>query len=254
MTTAKWNRLALLAMIGAGSLALSACGDKGGEANQAAGAAAGPVAAVAPPKGTSWSETIAMTPAGGVLMGNPDAKLKLLEFGSLTCPHCKEFAETSDAGIRAAVDTGKVSFEFRNFVRDPLDITASLLSRCGGKDPYFPLTHQLFGYQAKMFETLQAGGEAGYQAAMKLPAEQRFVKLGELTGLIEFVKARGIAEPQARACLADFKEAEKLAGMNEAGVKEFQIEGTPTIVLNGRKLENANTWPQLQAALKDAGA
>jgi len=241
-----------IAMIGT-ALALSGCGKgDGGSANGAQ--PAGSVAAVAAPKGTTWEDTVAATPAGGFVRGNPDAPLKLVEYASFTCPHCKEFAETADEGLRTAVNTGKVSFEFRNFVRDPLDITASLLARCGGKDPFFPLAHQMFGNQEAMFKAIQGAGEAGYQNAMKLPPNQRFGKLAELAGLIEFVKARGIAEPQARACLADFAEAEKLAKANDAAVKEFAIEGTPTLILNGEKLENANTWPALQTVLKDRGA
>ena len=58
-------------------------------------------------------------------MGNPNAKVKLVEFGSLTCPHCAEFEEEGGkALIENYVKTGQVSWEFRNFVRDPFDITA----------------------------------------------------------------------------------------------------------------------------------
>lgn len=246
-------RIALLGLIGT-ALALSGCSDKGEGNSAGAVKPAGPVAAVAAPAGTKWSETVAATPAGGFVMGNPNAPLKLIEYGSLTCPHCKEFAETSDAGLRALVDTGKLSFEFRNFVRDPLDITASLLARCGGAEPFFPLLHQFFANQEAMFTTIQGVGDTGYQNAMKLPPNQRLQKLAELAGLIEFVKARGVPEQQARACLADFGAAEKLAAGNDVATKEFQLEGTPTLILNGQKLENANTWPALQQALKDAGA
>jgi protein-disulfide isomerase len=243
----------LLAMIGA-ALALSGCGGKG-EGNQASGAPTGtPIAAVPAPTGTVWSETVTATPAGGFAMGNPNAPIKLIEYGSFTCPHCREFAEKADEGLRAKVDTGKVSFEYRNFVRDPLDITASLLARCGGKDPFFPLAHQIFANQDDMFKTIQAAGDPAYQAAMQLPANQRFTKLAELAGLIEFVKARGITDTAARTCLANVAEAEKLAAINESGVKQYQIEGTPTLILNEKKLDNANTWPLLETALKEAGA
>ncbi|MET0365407.1 MAG: thioredoxin domain-containing protein [Sphingobium sp.] len=242
----------LLATIGA-ALALSGCGDKG-DGNSAT-PSGDPVAAVSAPAGTSWSETVAATPEGGFVMGNPNAKLKVVEYASFTCPHCREFAEQADEPLRTKyVDTGKVSYEFRNFVRDPLDITASLIARCGGKDPFFPLAHQLFGNQDAMFKQIQGAGEKGYQDAMNLPPQQRFGRLGELAGLIDFAKTRGIPEAQARTCLANFKEAETLAAGNDVAVKQFQLEGTPTLILNGKKLDNANTWPQLEAALKEAGA
>jgi protein-disulfide isomerase len=156
----------LIATIGL-ALALSGCGSKD-EGNQAGGAPTGaPVAAVAAPKGTIWSETVAATPEGGFRMGNPDAPLKLIEYASFTCPHCAEFAETADEGLRAKVDTGKVSFEFRNLIRDPLDLTAAVLARCGGKDPFLPLAHQMFANQAAMFKTIQGAGDPAYQAAMR---------------------------------------------------------------------------------------
>ncbi|HEX7858161.1 MAG TPA: thioredoxin domain-containing protein [Sphingobium sp.] len=245
----------LLAAMGA-ALALSGCGDKGanGGAGNSATPSGSPVAAVAAPAGTSWSETIAASPEGGFVMGNPNAKLKLIEYASYTCPHCKEFAEHADEPLRKYVDTGKVSYEFRNFVRDPLDITAALIARCGGKDPFFPLSHQVFGNQDAMFQKIQSVGDKGYQDAMKLPPQQRFARLAELAGLIDFAKTRGIPEAQARTCLANFKEAETLAAGNDAGVKKYGIEGTPTLILNEKKLENANTWPLLETALKAAGA
>ncbi|MFT3964423.1 MAG: thioredoxin domain-containing protein [Sphingobium sp.] len=235
------------------ALALSGCGGKG-EGNGTA-PSGDPVAAVPAPAGTRWSETVAATPEGGFVMGNPDAKLKLVEYASFTCPHCREFAETAEEPLKSKyVDTGKLSYEFRHFVRDPLDITASLIARCGGKDPFFPLTLQLFGNQDAMFKQIQGAGDKAYQDAMNLKPEQRFTRLAELSGLIDFAKARGIPEARARTCLADFKQAEALAAGNDAAVKQFQIEGTPTLILNGRKIDNANTWPALEAALKEAGA
>lgn len=235
-------------------LALSGCGGKD-EGNQASGAPSGaPVAAVAAPTGTVWSETITVTKAGGFQMGNPNAPLKLIEYASFTCPHCREFAQTTEAGLRAKVDTGKVSFEFRNLIRDPLDLSVAILARCSGKDPFFPLSQQLFANQDAMFQTIQAAGNPAYEAAMKLPRNQSLVRLAELSGLIDYVKARGIAEPQARACLANVADADRLAAESDAGAQEYKVEGTPTIILNEQKLDNASTWPTLEAALKEAGA
>lgn len=242
----------LLAAIGM-ALALSGCGGKG-EGNGAA-PSGDPVAAVPAPAGTSWSETVAATPEGGFVMGNPNAKLKLIEYASFTCPHCREFAESIEEPLKTKyVDTGKVSYEFRHFVRDPIDITASLIARCGGKDPFFPLMMQLFGNQDAMFKQAQGAGDKAYQDAMNLPPEKRFVRLGEMTGLIDFAKTRGIPEAQARTCLANFKQAEGFAEGNGAAIKQFNIEGTPTVILNGKKLDNAATWPLLETALKEAGA
>ena len=77
---------------------------------------------------------VVRTPEGGYLMGNPKANVKLIEFGSMTCPHCAEFEEQrGEQLIDTYVKSGRVSYEFRNFVRDPFDLAASLIARCGGR-------------------------------------------------------------------------------------------------------------------------
>jgi protein-disulfide isomerase len=244
--------LFLLATLGS-ALALAGCGGKDADTAGNAASPGAPVAAVAAPAGTRWSETVTETPAGGFLRGNPNAPVKLIEYASFTCPHCAEFAKEGDEPLAKAVDTGKVSFEFRNFIRDPLDITMALIARCGGKDPFFPLTHELFANQEAMFNQVQAKGEPAYQAAMAAPPAQRFTKVAELGGLIDFAKQRGIPDGQARTCLADMAKAEALAKHNEAAVKEFDVQGTPTIIMNGTKLDNVATWPALEAKLREAG-
>jgi len=233
--------------------ALSACGSQSG--GSSAGNAAGPVAGKAAPAGTTWADTISATPEGGFRMGNPDAPIKLIEYGSYTCPHCRDFTETSHEVLeRDYVNTGKVSFEYRNFVRDPLDISVSLLARCSGPEAFFPLSLQFFQNQVAMIEKVQSYGEAAYQAAIAAPPNQRFIKLAELGGLIEFAKQRGIPEDKARTCLANAREADALATGVDRAVSQFQVNGTPTLIMNGAKLENVATWPALQERLKDAGA
>src|SRR4029078_5088510 len=95
---------------------------------------------VPPPKGGDWSTIVSATPQGGFLMGNPNAKLKLIEDGSLTCPHCREFDEKGSPPLIANyVKTGIVSWEFRNYVRDAFDLTASLVARCNGAKSFVPV-------------------------------------------------------------------------------------------------------------------
>lgn len=235
------------------ALALTACGDK--DAASEGSPSGEPVAAVPAPAGTAWADTVKATADGGFVMGNPDAAIKIVEFASLTCSHCAEFSEKGFPVLRDKyVNSGKVSIELRNYVRDPLDMSAALLARCGGAEPFFPLSEQLFAYQPTLFEKAQGMGEAGYKAAMESPPQERFVKLAQGAGLIEFVMQRGISEDQAKQCLADSKNAEKLAeGVQKAGAT-YQIEGTPTFLLNGQKLDNVSSWPLLEAKLREAGA
>jgi protein-disulfide isomerase len=234
-------------------LALSACGSK--ENGNNATAPGGSVAGKAAPAGSTWAQQVVATPEGGFRMGNPDAPIKLIEFGSYTCPHCAEFLEAAHEPLeRDHVNSGKVSFEYRNFIRDPLDMTVALLARCGGPESFFPLNAQFFQNQMKMIEQVQAAGDGAYQAAMSAPPEQRFVRLAQMAGLIDFAKQRGIPEEKARQCLADPKAAETLAADVEKATQQYDIQGTPTLIMNGSKLDNVATWPLLLERLKAAGA
>lgn len=232
--------------------ALAACSAQDSGGNAAAGGS--PVAGKAAPAGSTWAQQIVATPEGGIRIGNPDAPIKLIEFGSYTCPHCKDFTEEAHEALEGEmVNSGKVSFEYRNFVRDPLDITVALLTRCGGPEPFFPLNLQFFQNQEGMIKQIQAAGEAGYQAAISAPPTERFVKLAELAGLIEYAKQRGLPEDKARQCLADIKAAEALATGTERATSQYEITGTPTVIMNGTRLDNVATWQALLERLKAAG-
>lgn len=239
-----FSGLALIAL----SLTLAACGEKEG-----GNAAADPVGAVPAPAGTSWSTTVTQTPEGEFVMGNPQAKVKLVEFASYTCSHCRDFSVEASEEIRKIVDTGKMSYELRNYVRDPIDIATALLARCGGKDVFYPLSEQFFTNQNAMFEQAQSLGDAKYQQLMSAPPAQRFGNLAQAVGLVDFAKQRGIAEDKAKQCLADTAAAEKLAKGVETASQQYKIEGTPTFILNGVVVENTANWAALQPRLKQAG-
>ncbi len=234
------------------ALALTACGDA--TEGETGASSSETVAAVEAPAGQKWSETVAKTEAGGVVMGNPDAPLKLVEYMSITCSHCRDFGEQAFVPLRDNyVESGRVSFEIRNFVRDPLDLSAAILSRCGGETPFFPLTEQALGYQETMFEKAQGMGEATYSNILQSDPKVRFVRLAEQLGLISFFQQRGISEDQAKTCLADTATAEKLMNDTQRAAEEFNIEGTPTFLLNGQKFDGSN-WAAVETKLKEAGA
>lgn len=233
-------------------LALAACGQPDASGNAGTG---GTVEGKAAPAGQSWAQVLTATPEGGFRMGNPDAPIKIIEFGSYTCPHCRDFTEGADAALeRDHVNSGKVSFEYRNFIRDPLDMTVALITRCGGPESFFPLNLQFFLNQEDMIKKIQSSGEGSYQAAIGAGPSERFVKLAELAGLIEYAKQRGMPEDKVRACLADPKAPDALAAAVERDSKQYEITGTPTIIMNGARLDNVATWDSLAKHLKDAGA
>ena len=240
------------ALAGAALVALGACNaDKpAAEGTAATGVAATPVAA---PNNGDWSTIVSQTPEGGFVMGNPNAKVKLIEFGSMTCSHCAEFEEQ---GGQALVDNyvkkGLVSFEFRNFVRDPYDITAALIARCGGATSFFGLTRAFFASQADWMAKIQTADPAQMQALQNQGPQAQFKALSEIAGFPAFAAMRGVPKAKADACLADPAAATQLVQMNSDAVSNFNIQGTPSFVLNGETLTDSATWALLEPKIKAA--
>ncbi|WP_367947434.1 DsbA family protein, partial [Sphingopyxis sp. BSNA05] len=104
-----------------------------------------------------------------------------------------------------------------------------------------------------MFEKAQAMGDATYNDILASAPETRFVRLAEQLGLIAFFQQRGISEDQAKACLANTATAEALMNDTQKAVEEYDIQGTPTFLLNGQKVDGTN-WVAVESKLKEAGA
>ncbi len=231
-------------------LLVTACNGK----DTASSAESKGAAAIAAPAGTTWSETTAVTPDGGMLMGNPDAPVKLIEYGALTCSHCAEFAEKSKDELKALVDKGTVSYEFRTFVLNQLDVPAAILAKCGGPATFFPIAEQLFATQRDWLGKTQNFTQEDQQALQGMNPLQLTKALAEKLGLVEFVQQRGIPAAKAQACIADAKAIDAMVAMTEKGVREFKVQGTPTFIINGVTQENTSSWDVLKPKLMDAGA
>ncbi len=234
----------------AAALALAGC-NNAADGNGSAASTSEPIAA---PAGTKWSETFAQTPDNGMVMGNPSAPVKLVEYGALTCSHCAEFAEKSAIPLKAMVDKGTVSYEFRPFLLNPLDVPASLLARCSGPGPFFPIAEQMFATQAEWLGKAQAITPAEQQSWQAMQPEQLAPVLATKLGLDTFVQARGIGPEKAKACLTDKAAIDALGKISERGTNEFKITGTPTFLINGSVVPETGTWEQLEPKLKAAGA
>jgi len=227
------------------ALALAACGGEAGEEGDA-------IAAIAAPDGTSWGDTVTISEEDGYILGNPDAPIKLVEYASHTCGGCANFAATGKPGIKEYVATGVVSFEQRNLVRDPIDLTIATLVRCGAKENMQPLSDQAWAVLNDTFANVQQNG-AAYEAAGNLPTEQRFIAIANAAGLTDFFAARGLSADQQRACLADTSVIETIANNSSSQAEELGINVTPTFILNDRKLD-VTAWADLEPILKRAGA
>jgi protein-disulfide isomerase len=245
------TRLLALPLLAFAPLMLAACDDAA--TTDGAVAKGEPLPAVAPPAGQQWTGVVTITPEGGYMMGNPDAPLKLVEYASHTCGACANFAKTGKEPLKNKyVASGVVSFEQREIFLNPFDAVIATLAQCGAKEQFQPLSDEVWQNLETVFTGLQGNPQA-VEAAGALPLNQRFVAIGEATGLLEFFAARGLSADQARACLADTTKIEALVKSVEANQTKDKVTGTPTFFLNGQRIEGT-TWDVLEPALQRAGA
>ena len=242
-----------LVFLGAAA-ALSACNNK--QENVASNAPVS-LTPVAPPAGGDWTQTFAATPEGGFVMGNPGAKVKLIEYGSLTCPHCREFDETGvEPLVNTYVKSGQVSWEFRNYVRDPFDLAATLIARCNGAKSFFPLSRAMYKDQANWVGKVQAVPQAQLEGLQNLPSAQIPPAAAGYAGLPQWAAARGVPEAKSAQCLSDTVQVNKLVEMNANVTQQFpDFQGTPTFIINGKMVKTEGgspVWDQLKAALNGA--
>ena len=234
------------------ALALAACGDKA--ATEGGSAPAAPVAAMPAPAGTAWRDMVTVTEADGYLIGNPDAPIKLVEYASLTCPACAAFSREGVEELKEEyVNSGRVSFELRNQIHGPHDLALATLVRCGDDQTFHPLSDQVWANLETLVSPILSNQPAVEQA-LTLPPEQRLVTLAQIGGFYDFFAARGLSEDQARTCLADSAAYTRIAENSNRQSQELNITGTPTFLINGRKLDGVGGWAQLEPELQRAGA
>ena len=231
-------------------VAIAGCNSKQG---QAATNAAAKRAHATAPKTRDWTQVVSPTAAGGFVMGNPNAKVKLIEFGSLTCPHCKHFDDEGVPHLLGYVKSGQVSWEFRNYVRDAFDVTAALIARCNGAKDFFPLTRAIYKEQPDWEAKIEATPQDQLKSMQDLPTNQEFVALAKVAAFAKLAAEHGLPPAKANQCLASEKSADQLVQMAENATTQFpDFPGTPTFVINGKMVPNVATWDGLEPALKKA--
>ena len=234
-------------------LALAGCNSK--QANEGTTTNA-PVhyAETKPPAGGDWSQVINAMPDGGVMMGNPNAKVHLIEIGSLTCPHCQHFEETAvDNLVNKYVKTGQVSYEFRNYIRDAFDLSAVLIAHCNGPKGFFPLARAFYDTQPDWEGKLQKVPQDQMEQMQNLPPEQIELQAAKIAGFLDWAAARGVPQAKATQCLTDTNAINQLVNQSGAIAQQWpDFSGTPNFVINGTLNNKIAEWDQLDAALKSA--
>jgi protein-disulfide isomerase len=172
--------------------------------------------------------------ANEITLGNPDAKVTVVEWASLTCPHCARWNEEVFPEFKKKyIDSGQVRYVFREFLTPPEQVAAAgfLLARCAGKDKYFNVTDAVFHSQNEMFST------------------------GDVRGvLFRIGRSVGMTDDQVQACVQDEKS---LAALNERVQKAIttdKVQATPSFDVAGTRLEGEQPLAKfdevIQAALK----
>lgn len=197
----------------------------------------------------NWTTTVVKTPEGGFRIGNPNAALKLVEYGSRSCPTCARFAADSKPLFSSYVASGKVSYEFRDYLIHPQDIAISLLGRCVPTARYFSTLDAMFAGQPGFNARAQALTDADFKALEEMDVVPQARALSDKLGYTDFFKKRGMTEARITQCLADRPALVELGKITGDAQKQG-VNGTPSFFLNGRKLDKIYTWAQLEPLLK----
>jgi protein-disulfide isomerase len=166
---------------------------------------------------------------GGIVIGNPNAPITIIEYASMTCPHCAHFATTTLPKLKEAwVDTGKARLIFREFPFDRPALMASVLARCAGPE-------RAMGFIEVLFQEQRTWATSPDPAA----------------ALAQIGKLGGVGQEQYDACLADKALAQSIVQTRLDGEKTYGIDSTPTFIVNGKKLEGgALSFEEFDAVLK----
>jgi protein-disulfide isomerase len=171
-------------------------------------------------------------PLPDLVLGKADAPVTIIEYASMTCPHCANFHKTTYAALKTKyIDTGKVRFIFREFPLDELAVAASMLARCAGKDDSakgLALIDVLFASQDK------------WAAPRTNPVPI----------LQQIARQAGFTEKTFDECLKDQTLYNNIMAMRERGGKEYKVESTPTLFVNGKMQKGGATIEELDKLIQ----
>ena len=230
------NVLSSLAAIPAVAL-LAACSDSGEEAKAADVKPADPAAPAKPatpaaakvPESQGDVDMAELLKPGALpdkQLGKDDAKVTIVEYASMTCPHCAHFAATTFPDLKKKyIDTGKARYILREFPFDPSAEAGFMLARCA-KDNYFPMVDVLFAQQANWV------GVSNTKDA-----------------LLQISKLAGFTQESFEACLTDQKLLDDVRSVQKRGANEFKVDSTPTFFINGKTYKGAMSIEEMSAII-----
>jgi protein-disulfide isomerase len=163
-----------------------------------------------------------------ISLGAPKAKVEVIEYASMACPHCGHFNETIFPALKSKyIDTGKVRYTLKEMITPPETVAVAgfLIARCAGPDKYFAVVDQVFRSQSRW-----------NQGSIK-PILQ------------EIAAANGVDEAHFAACLQDQNAADAVARRAERAQEKEGVDSTPTLFVNGQKVETPQNAAELDALM-----
>jgi protein-disulfide isomerase len=176
---------------------------------------------------------MAAGPLPDIIIGAADAPNTIVEYASMTCPHCAQFQTVVFPDLKKKyIDTGKVRYMLREFPLDNLAAAAFMLARCSGNDRYYPMVDA-------MFSTQESWAAPGTDAKEKL---------------LQIARQAGISKDEFDKCLADKDLFGKIVKTREIANEKFQVDSTPTFFVNGKRLKGDHQLKDFDVALGEAPA
>ncbi|HKA65799.1 MAG TPA: DsbA family protein [Methyloceanibacter sp.] len=172
-------------------------------------------------------------PLPDIIIGSADAPNTIVEYASMTCPHCAQFqTEVFPELKKKYIDAGKVRYMLREFPLDNLAAAAFMLARCSGNDRYYPMVDVMFSSQESW-------------AAPGVDAKEK---------LLQIARQAGISKDEFDKCLADKELFGKIVKTREIANEKFQVDSTPTFFINGKRLKGDHQLKDFDVALGEAPA
>src|SRR5262245_32885593 len=185
------------------------------------------LALIAPAQAQTVEGLMDAGPLPDQVLGAADAPVTIVEYASMTCPHCAHFHETVFPELKKRyIDTGKVRFIFREFPLDPLAAAGFMLARCAGEGKFFPMVETLFSQQKTW--------------AVQKP----------LPPLLAIAKQAGFTQQSFEQCLANQKLLEDIEKTREIASTKFGVNSTPTFFINGKKQSGALSLEDLEKQIQ----
>lgn len=196
-----------------------------------------------------WTSIVVRTPEG-VRQGNPAAKVKLIEYGSRSCPTCALFGTEGVGPLRKYIASGKVSYEFREYWVHPQDPGLSLVGLCVPNASFFSLLDEMYARQP---EFNGRGTDAMYNEIGAMPVIKQPEAWARRLGYVELLTKRGVPAARINQCLTDLPQLQRMETVIHNAAKTWGVQGTPTFFVNGKRLDNVVVWSDLEPVLKANG-